>query len=160
MNICCTPFHNTLLPLILICLLVPAGCSLIRSPLNQAREYSKNEQYDAAVEKLTGIIDSDASEQEKAQAFMFRGYAYSNLKEYRYAYRDYQVAWKLSCHIYQNLNETTENNETEFVPAQACIEEIPPLIDELKPFTSDFGAIMATQEASAIVKKMFPDIPR
>lgn len=141
-------------------MLFQASCSLINSPLDQAQEYSKEARYDAAVERLTDVIDSNVSEREKAQAFMLRGQAYKNLKEYRYAYRDFQVAWKLSCHLYQVLSTPSEKDNTNFNTAKACTEEIPLMIDELKPFTSDFGAIMATQDASAIVKKMFPDMPR
>jgi|GEM_PF-2762515 hypothetical protein len=165
----------------LLCLLLSAtgGCSFFYSPIDQAQEYTRHKQYDDAVAKLTDMIDSDYSEEEKAQAFMLRGQAYTSLKEYRYAYRDLQVAWKLSCHIYQisppaapakakessqqapTANGTQpETPRTPFTPARACIEEVPRLIDELKPFTSEFGAIMATQEASSIVKKMFPDMPR
>lgn len=146
-------------------------------PIEQAQHYALQQQYDDAVDELTGLIKSDAPETEKAQAFMLRGEAYASLKEYRYAYRDLQVAWKLSCHIYQTSpipqqepeapvqkpsgNATQQEVAPEpFTPAQACIEQLPRLIDDLKPFTSEFGAIMATQEASAIVKEMFPDMPR
>lgn len=145
--------------LILFLLAIP-GCSFMSSSLDQAQEFSREKQYDDAVEELNDIISSDATETEKAQAFMLRGKAYTSLKEYRYAYRDLQVAWKLSCHIYQHFPEPAENSSETFDTANACIEQIPILIDNLKPFTSDFGAIMATQNASAIVKKLFPSIPR
>ncbi|NDV25535.1 hypothetical protein [Desulfovibrio sp. JC010] len=156
-----------------------SGCSFFYQPIEQAQEYTRHHEYDAAVDKLSDIIDSDYSEEEKAHAFMLRGQAYTSLKEYRYAYRDLQVAWKLACHIYQvsppaepvtaaeEPQAPPAENGTQqspapapFVPARACIEQLPRLIDELKPFTSEFGAIMATQEASAIVKEMFPDMPR
>lgn len=158
-----------------------SGCSIFYNSMDQAQEYARHRQYDQAVCKLTGIIESAAPEIEKAQAFMLRGEAYTSLKEYRYAYRDLQVAWKLSCHIYQTspaqlpaaqqsatpysgTNSTTAHSEDrhakQFSPAMACIDRIPLLIDKLKPLTSEFGAIMSTQEASAIVKKMFPELPR
>lgn len=146
-------------------------------PIEQAQLYALQQQYDDAVDELTGLIKSDAPETKKAQAFMLRGKAYASLKEYRYAYRDLQVAWKLSCHIYQTSPVPQQEPETPvqnpsgnatqqevapepFTPARACIEQLPRLIDDLKPFTSEFGAIMATQEASSIVKEMFPDMPR
>ncbi|MFW5499454.1 MULTISPECIES: hypothetical protein [unclassified Maridesulfovibrio] len=157
-------------------LLASSGCSIFYKPIEQAQYYALNQQYDAAVDELSDLIDSDASEEEIAQAFMLRGEAYTSLKEYRYAYRDLQVAWKLSCHIYQispepqqpeknaphqeSTNATQEPAPAPFSPAQACIEQLPQLIDNLKPFTSEFGAIMATQEASAIVKKLYPEMPR
>ncbi len=158
-------------------LMAATGCSFFYKPIEQAKHYALQQQYDAAVDELSDLIDSGAPEEEKAQAFMLRGKAYTSLKEYRYAYRDLQVAWKLSCHIYQNSpatqpsdidtqkepateNATQEAAPAQFSPALACIEQLPQLIDALKPFTSEFGAIMATQEASAIVKQMFPEIPR
>lgn len=167
---------RSLTGVLIIIMLGTPGCSFFYKPIEQAHEYTLHKEYDAAVEKLTDIIDSDYTEEEKAQAFMLRGQAYTSLKEYRKAYRDLQVAWKLSCHLYQSklpsqtltaekdLTQHTANGTVQspkaFNTAQACIEDLPFLIDELKPFTSDFGAIMATQEASAIVKKMFPEIPR
>ncbi|WP_319778893.1 hypothetical protein [Maridesulfovibrio sp.] len=172
-------FRIMTIPLGCLLLLAATGCSFFYKPIEQAQEYTRHQEYDAAVNKLTDIIDSDYSEVEKAQAFMLRGQAYTSLKEYRYAYRDLQVAWKLTCHIYQTSpapQPTTVPEEPEsrpasnstarkaapvpFTPARACIEDLPRLIDDLKPFTSEFGAIMATQEASTIVKKMFPDLPR
>ena len=158
-------------------LIAVPGCSFFYKPIEQAQHYALQQQYDAAVNELSDLIDSDAPEEEKAYAFMLRGKAYTSLKEYRYAYRDLQVAWKLSCHIYQNSpapqqpdtnkqivpvteNATQEASPPPFSPALACIEQLPQLIDALKPFTSEFGAIMATQEASAIVKQMFPEMPR
>ena len=156
-----------------------SGCSFFYKPIEQAQHYALQQEYDAAVDELTGIIESAAPEEVKAHAFLLRGEAYTSMKEFRYAYRDLQVAWKLSCHIYQtspvesiaaaskpalpqpSANTTQVESPPEpFLPAQACIEDLPQLIDSLKPFTSEFGAIMATQEASAIVKKMFPDMPR
>ncbi len=131
--------------------------------LQQSHDYLHEKRYDAAVERLDSIIKSDAPEIEKAEAFLLRGEAYTALKEYRHAYRDLQVAWKLSCHLYQTSPPAAENNktpDTSFNSSVACIETIPLLIDELKPFTSDFGAIMATQEASALVKSLFPGLPR
>lgn len=167
---------TTLLTLMLI---GTSGCSFFYKPIEQAQHYALQQEYDAAVDELTDIIESDAAEEEKAHAFMLRGEAYASMKEFRYAYRDLQVAWKLSCHIYQTspleplpavsksaqpqpaANATQADFIPEpFLPAQACIEQLPRLIDDLKPFTSEFGAIMATQEASAIVKKLFPDMPR
>ncbi|WP_320005831.1 hypothetical protein [Maridesulfovibrio sp.] len=169
-------FRSLSAVLIVLALAAP-GCSFFYKPIEQAHEYTLQKKYDAAVAKLTDIIDSDYSEAEKAQAFMLRGQAYSSLKEYRRAYRDLQVAWKLSCHLYQSdpsakhenvpatQNEpqstnATAQNQLTFSSAKACIKDLPFLIDELKPFTSEFGAIMATQEASAIVKEMFPELPR
>ncbi|NDV22538.1 hypothetical protein [Desulfovibrio sp. JC022] len=171
--------HSLTAALLLCTLVTTTGCSFFYKPIEQAQQYALLQQYDAAVDKLTDVIDSDASEEEKAQAFMLRGEAYTSLKEYRYAYRDLQVAWKLSCHIYQTFptpqlpavteapqSQSTGNSTQQepapkpFTPARACIEQLPRLIDELKPFTSEFGAIMSTQEASAIVKEMFPDMPR
>ncbi|WP_320174805.1 hypothetical protein [Maridesulfovibrio sp.] len=156
--------------------MLSTGCSFFYKPIEQAQYYALNQQYDAAVDELSYLIDSDAPEEEKAQAFMLRGKAYTSLKEYRYAYRDLQVAWKLSCHIYQispepqqaakteqhqeSVNATQEPAPVPFSPALACLEQLPQLIDNLKPFTSEFGAIMATQEASAIIKKMYPEMPR
>ncbi len=158
-------------------LLAAPGCSFFYKPIEQAHVYALQKEYDAAVAKLTDIIDSDYTEEKKAQAFMLRGQAYTSLKEYRKAYRDLQVAWKLSCHLYQSkpleqvdmaqdaqMEQQTTNATGQgpmpFSSAKACIEDLPFLIDELKPFTSEFGAIMATQEASAIVKEMFPELPR
>ncbi|CCO22167.1 hypothetical protein [Maridesulfovibrio hydrothermalis] len=149
--------HALLSTMLTLTMLTTAGCSFITSSLNQAHQYNKEKNYEAAVTKLTDIIDSDTSNKLKAQAFMVRGQSYINLKEYRYAYRDLQVAWKLSCHIYQ-ITPATNSTADEFDTATACIEKIPFLIDELKPFISEFGAIMATQQASSIVKKMFPEL--
>ncbi|WP_245576997.1 tetratricopeptide repeat protein [Maridesulfovibrio zosterae] len=128
--------------------------------IDQARAYNQKAQYNSAIKSLDHFIDSDANEYEKASAFLLRGKTYINLKEYRYAYRDLQVAWKLSCHIYQNENNSTPTEMNDYDPAKACIEQIPILIDNLKPFISEFGAIMSTQEASALVKIIFPEISR
>ncbi|WP_291328949.1 hypothetical protein [Desulfovibrio sp. UCD-KL4C] len=145
------------------------GCTLFGNSINNAIELRSEKQYDKAVQLLDNIIDSDASDITKAQAFMLRGKSYTSLHEYKHAYRDLQVAWKISCEIYQNypehklLPKTTNSNSTKtepsqslFQPAYACVETIPILLDNLKPFTSEFAAIMATQEASKIIKKMFP----
>ena len=168
---------HSLTAVLIILLLAAPGCSFFYKPIEQAHEYTLQKRYDAAIAKLSDIIDSDNTEEEKAQAFMLRGQSYISLKEYRKAYRDLQVAWKLSCYLYQTappqqLKIATEGGQTPhtanatqespitFSPVQACIQDLPVLIDELKPFTSDFGAIMATQEASAIMKELFPDLPR
>ena len=137
-----------------------SGCSLMFDSLEQARRYNQEAQYNSAIKSLDHLIDSDADEYEKASAFMLRGKTYINLKEYRYAYRDLQVAWKLSCHIYQNEHDSIQKKIGGFDPAKACTEQIPVLIDDLKPFISEFAAIMSTQEASTIVKTIFPEIPR
>ncbi|SDL39805.1 hypothetical protein SAMN05660337_2911 [Maridesulfovibrio ferrireducens] len=151
-----------------------SGCAYFGNPINDAIELNNEKQYEQAVQQLNHVIESDASAVAKAQAFMLRGKSYINLHEYRYAYRDLQVAWKVSCDLYQNSpdyvltppNSTSNSSEPNpdstpaapFHPAHACVETIPLLIDELKPFTSDFAAIMATQDASAIIKKMFPEL--
>ncbi|WP_320170626.1 hypothetical protein [Maridesulfovibrio sp.] len=146
--------------LILILLLIMAnGCAMMHGSLDQAQEYSRESNYEAAVQTLDNVIGSDESESVKAHAFMLRAEAYSSLKEYRSAYRDLQVAWKLSCHLYQKGPDAADA-ESDFNTAKSCTEKIPLLIDELKPFISDFGAIMATQEAAAIVRKIFPELPR
>lgn len=142
---------------LLFALLLFCGCAAIsRSP-----EQCTEARYEAEVEKLTDVIESEVSDSEKARSFMLRAETFSAMREYRYAYRDLQVAWKLTCHLYQNGAEAvSEKTPASFDAATACIETIPVLIDKIKPLTSDFAAIMATQEASAIVKKMFPAIPR
>jgi len=149
----------------------PQGCTFFGNSINNAIELSSEKQYDKAVQLLDNVIESDASDLTKAQAFMLRGKNYTSLHEYKYAYRDLQVAWKISCEIYQNSPEhkllpktaysnstKAESSHSQFHPAYACVETIPILLDNLKPFTSDFAAIMATQEASKIVKKMFPQL--
>lgn len=149
-----------------------SGCTLFRNPINSAIELSGEKQYDKAVQLLDEVIESDASDITKAQAFMLRGKAYKNLHEYKYAYRDLQVAWKISCDIYQNYpehellskdyysNSTNPESSAPFHPAYACVEAIPVLLDNLKPFTSDFAAIMATQDAARIIKNKFPQLSR
>ena len=145
------------------------GCAFFGNSINNAIELRNEKQYEKAVQLLDNVIESDASDITKAQAFMLRGRNYTSLHEYKYAYRDLQVAWKISCEIYQNSPEhkllpkiissnstKTEPSQPQFHPADACIETIPILLDNLKPFTSDFAAIMATQEASKIIKTMFP----
>lgn len=149
--------------LLLFFLSLLTGCALFTGSLQQSQDYMREQKYEEAVERLDEVIESDASEEEKAHAFLLRSEAYTALKEYRYAYRDLQVAWKLSCHLYQTLPLRQKNatlSKDSFNTTTACIEKIPLLLDELKPYTSDFGAIMATQEASSIFKKMFPNLPR
>ncbi|OEU70799.1 MAG: hypothetical protein BA863_13420 [Desulfovibrio sp. S3730MH75] len=142
-----------------------SGCAIFGSSIDHAIELTNEKEHEKAVQYLTGIIESGATPLTKAEAFMLRGENYTSLREYRYAYRDLQVAWKVSCEIYQStpISETpppTDNSTSSFSSAKACTETVPFLIDELKPFTSDFAAIMATQEASALTKEHFPELAK
>ncbi|WP_031482132.1 hypothetical protein [Maridesulfovibrio frigidus] len=141
-----------------------SGCAMFGGSIDHAIELTNEKEYEKAVQYLSGIIDSGATPLTKAEAFMLRGENYTSLREYRYAYRDLQVAWKASCEIYQStpISETppSGNSTKSFSSAKACTETVPFLIDELKPFTSDFAAIMATQDASSLTKKHFPEFSK
>ncbi|WP_432737597.1 hypothetical protein [Maridesulfovibrio sp. FT414] len=151
---------RTCTAVILLLLLLAQGCAVFTGSLDKAMQYSRESRHSEAVGQLDSVIKSNASESDKAQAFLLRAKKYKALREYRYAYRDLQVAWKLSCYLYQTETTPTAPGSEPFNSAQACTEHIPLLIDDLKPFVSDFSAIMATQEASALVKQLFPELPR
>ncbi len=142
-----------------------SGCAIFGGSIDHAIDLTNEKEHEKAVQYLTGIIESDATPLTKAEAFMLRGKNYTSLREYRYAYRDLQVAWKASCDIYQSspapeVPPQAGNATKPFSSARACTETVPFLIDELKPFTSEFAAIMATQEALALTKKHFPDFAK
>ncbi len=153
-------FRRNIFQTILIFLIAASmsACSLFTGNLKEGISLIEKKDYEKAITVLDSEIDSARTPQAAAKAYKYRGIAKAELKDYRHAYTDFQIAWKLSCTLapkYLADDKASTNEEY-----NDCNSVIPEKLHEIKHFLSDFSAIMATQKAAEIMSKKYPAFAR
>lgn len=139
--------------LLLLALMSASGCSYFSDNLQEGIKLTDKGQYDQAVNELNQEIKIASDPASVAQAYKYRGIAKTGLKEYRDAYSDLQIAWKLSCTLAPKFIPPNGPKSSTF---EDCNKNIPQLLNNVRPFLSDFATIMATQKAAEIMKRKYP----
>lgn len=133
------------------------SCSITEDHLPKGIHLTESREYKQAEAILTDEIDRASEPETVARAYKYRAIARVGLKEYREAFTDMQIAWKLSCTLAPKF---IHHNATAPATYSDCNYDIPERMSEIKLFLSDFAAIMATQDAVKILKSNYPAFAR
>ncbi len=134
-------------------ILFSTGCTAFRGNMQEGIELNKSRHYKEAAEIFSAEIHAATTPESAAMAYKYRAIARTGMKDYREAFSDLQIAWKISCTLAPKFPPPANATSPQY---EDCNRNIPKLIEDLRPFLSDFAAIMATQEAAKTMKRRFP----